>query len=232
MDIAEELIQFGLSRQESNIYIALLTHGAMSGYEVAKDTNISRSNVYASLQSMLEKGLCYLEEGESTKYLPVSVDSFLDNKIEELKEKATFIKKHAPKKLLLSDGYITIMGTKNIANKIRQMLKDCNMRLYIMASGDILNEFQEELKVLVEGKKKLVVLSDDFSLPGIIFYKSQIEKKQVRLISDSNYVLTGNYSGKNYSDEHESCLYSGQQNLVDVMKEALKNKITLIERNM
>ena len=29
-------------------------------------------------------------------------------------------------------------------------------------------------------------------------------------------------------DEHDTCLYSGQKNLVEVMKEALKDKITLL----
>jgi hypothetical protein len=44
------------------------------------------------------------------------------------------------------------------------------------------------------------------------------------LITDSSFVLTGIFSG----NSHDTCLYSGQQNLVDVMKEALKNKIELL----
>jgi hypothetical protein len=43
---------------------------------------------------------------------------------------------------------------------------------------------------------------------------------------DSSFVLTGEISGS----EHDTCLYSGQQNLVNLMKEALKNKIELLRR--
>ena len=44
------------------------------------------------------------------------------------------------------------------------------------------------------------------------------------MITDSNYVLTGELFG----GQHDTCLYSGQENLVEVMKEALKDKIILL----
>ena len=45
MDAAEMLMQFALTRQEALIYMALITDGAMTGYEVAKQLGISRSYV-------------------------------------------------------------------------------------------------------------------------------------------------------------------------------------------
>ena len=53
----ERLMEFGLTRQEATIYQCLLGEGKMSGYEVAKQTGISRSNAYNSLASMTEKAL-------------------------------------------------------------------------------------------------------------------------------------------------------------------------------
>ena len=40
----ERLMEFGLTRQEASIYQCLLTEGKVTGYEVAKQTGISRSN--------------------------------------------------------------------------------------------------------------------------------------------------------------------------------------------
>ena len=80
------LIDFGLTRQEGTIYSALLNHGEMTGYEVAKDTGISRSNVYAALSALVEKGAAYLVEGESTKYRPVEIKTFTQNRISELQK--------------------------------------------------------------------------------------------------------------------------------------------------
>ena len=82
--IIDLLTSFSLTRQEASIYITLLNHGDMTGYEVAKDTGFSRSNVYASLSALVEKGAAYLAEGEVTKYRPVELNIFTSNKISEL----------------------------------------------------------------------------------------------------------------------------------------------------
>ena len=79
--LIENLTSFNLTRQEATIYVALLTHGQMTGYEVAKETGVARSNVYSALQSLVEKGALYLIEGETTKYLPVEINLFLQNLI-------------------------------------------------------------------------------------------------------------------------------------------------------
>ena len=96
--LIENLISFNLTRQEATIYVALLTHGEMTGYEVAKETGIARSNVYSALQSLVEKGALYLLEGETTKYVPVAADRFLKNVIAELEKKSDVILQNLPKK--------------------------------------------------------------------------------------------------------------------------------------
>ena len=102
--LIENLISFNLTRQEATIYVALLTHGEMTGYEVAKETGIARSNVYSALQSLVEKGALYLLEGETTKYVPVAADTFLKNVISELKQKSEVILQNLPKKIETTEG--------------------------------------------------------------------------------------------------------------------------------
>ena len=224
MNFIDSLNDFGLTRQEGSIYSALLNHGEMTGYEVAKDTGISRSNVYAALTALVEKGAAYLVQGEATKYRPVEISRFTDNRISELKKTAAWLEKHAPRKVISCDGYITIIGAKNIKNKIRQMLAETELRLYMMAPADVLSEFEGELSEIVKAGKKVVLLTQGFKLSGAKIYETKPEPGQLRFITDSSYVLTGELTG----DEHDTCLYSGQKNLVEVMKEALKDKITLL----
>ena len=131
---------------------------------------------------------------------------------------------HSPKRVISCDGYITIIGAKNIKNKIRQMLAETELRLYMMAPADVLGEFEEELAEIVKAGKKVVLLTQGFKLSGVKIYETKPEPGQLRFITDSSYVLTGELTG----DEHDTCLYSGQKNLVEVMKEALKDKITLL----
>ena len=225
LEFTDNLISFGLTRQEAIIYTTLLSHGEMTGYEVSKETGISRSNVYAGLSSLADKGAAYLIEGDSTKYLPVAVDTFTQNVLTEMQKKAAYIKAHAPTKQIPTDGYITIVGTKNIQNKLHEMLKETRIRLYLSASGDILQEFAYEIEQIAETGKKVVILTDSkFTVPGAVVYHTEPEPGQLRVIVDSTFVLTGEIN----NSDTDSCLYSGQKNLVTVMKEAIKNKIVLL----
>ena len=76
--IIEHITLFGLSRQEAAIYLCLLKNEELTGYEVAKLTGISRSNVYNGLASLVEHGAAYVMEGTSSKYLAVALPEFSD----------------------------------------------------------------------------------------------------------------------------------------------------------
>ena len=67
------LVLFGLTRQEANIYLCLYQNGELTGYEVAKQTGISRSNVYSALAGLTDKGAAYLAQGTSSKYVAVPI---------------------------------------------------------------------------------------------------------------------------------------------------------------
>ena len=143
-----------------------------------------------------------------------------------MEEDKKYLVEHMPQVVKCDDGYITIQGYRNIKDKIRNMIVQCEMRLYLAASSNIIREFED---VLSEAKKrglKIVLMSDkDYSHLATKFYQDRSENGQIRLITDSAYVLTGELQG----ESSDTCLYSGQKNLVTIMKEALRNKIRLLE---
>ena len=69
-------------------------------------------------------------------------------------------------------------------------------------------------------------MSDGYKLDGALIYETEVDSCQIRFITDSVNVLTGTIIK---DDEECLCLYSAQQHLVSVMKEALGNRISLIE---
>lgn len=218
------LKKFGLTNQEGIIYETLLSNGAMTGYEVAKTTGISRSNVYSSLTGLVDKGAAYLIEGDPTRYLPVEIEKFCSNTISDLESMAQYLKTHVPQPVELSDGYITICGSRNIHNMIKDMLLKCELRVYILAESELIHGFLDQICSLIADGKKVVILSDSCDVDGALFYETSPEPNQLRIIVDSSYVLTGDYFGK----DSDTCLYSGQRNLVSVLKEALEYRIKLI----
>lgn len=264
----ENLISFGLTRIEATIYLTLLSHGTMTGYEIAKETGISRSNIYSSLSSLVEKGASYVMEGESSRFVPVEMKAFLKNTLKDLEKKAEYLEKHAPNKIQQETGYITIKGTRHIKNKIEEMLLSTKLRLYIMADSSLILYYAKEMEKLNQEGKKIVILTDkgildENNFPKIhgfntnnkniqennqlsdstnsdsMIFITELEKGQLRFITDSSFVLTGELNdcnsdtiNSNNSDfaDSDTCLYSGQKNLVNIMKEALKNKIILLSK--
>lgn len=222
-----KFMEFGLTRQEATIYQCLLLNGELTGYEAAKLTGISRSNVYSALAGLTEKGATYLMEGNVSKYTPISVEEFCDNKMQMLQECKQYLMENVKSSEVNEDGYITIQGQRHIRNKIKHCLEHAEYRVYFYAPKAFLESWQEEIGQLLARKIKVVLMSEeDVTIEGSIFYKTiDPIKDQLRLIIDSKYVLTG--SVKNSPED--TCLYSGQENFVQVFKDALRNEIKLIE---
>lgn len=226
MDISEKLTAFGLTRQEALIYLTLLTEGDLNGYEVAKKTGISRSNAYTSLASLVEKGgACSIEEA-TVRYTPVPVAEFCENKIRKLSEIKIELLSMIPRKRDTVEGYITIRGEENILNKLKTMIAEAQERIYLSVPPAILELLGEGIHKAIQRDIKTVLITSGNDYPaGAIIYASDQPLTQIRLITDSANVLTGDLSSGDYS----TCLYSRKQNLVDLIKDAMKNEIKLIE---
>ncbi len=225
--MVEKLMLFGLTRQEATIYISLYQNGAMNGYETAKLTGISRSNVYGGLAGLVEKGAAYLMEGASSKYLAVPIEEFCDNQLRRMSEAKEFLQKNLVKNKEDDEGYITIEGYRHVEDKICAMLSKVEMRLYLSLSSCYIEKYLAQLEKLASDNKKVVLLTDREveCSENIKVYVSGQKEQQIHLIVDSAYVLTGDYT----MQETDTCLYSGQKNFVNVLKEALRNEIRLSE---
>jgi sugar-specific transcriptional regulator TrmB len=223
----EKLAEFGLTRQEAAIYMLLYANPNVTGYEIAKSAGISRSNAYASLSSLTDKGGARLIEGMPNRYTPVPVVEFCENKIRALQRNMEYIAVNMPVTPdPASEGYLTIQGEQNITDTAINMLSQTTLRVYMSASDSIIGYFEEELKRLVsKGIKVVIITGKPFSLDGAIVYHASKPGRQIRLITDSRKVLTGDLE----NGKESTCLFSGKRNLVDVFKESLKNEIRLIE---
>lgn len=226
MDIVELLTQFNLTRQEASIYLTLLSEGDLNGYEVAKITGISRSNTYTSLAALVDKGGAFVIEGSTIRYTPIPVEEFCDNSIRKLQESKQELIKNIPQKRDEVEGYITIKGKDHILNKMRNMILEAKERVYLSVSEQILQYILPEIMSAIDRGIKMVLITNmPFSTVGAIVYFTEKSQQQIRLIADSTNVLTGDID----DGEHSTCLYSKKKNLIDLLKDSLKNEIKLIE---
>lgn len=228
--ILDRLCLFGMTRQEANIYLCLYQNGGLTGYEVAKQTGISRSNVYNSLAALTDRGAAYLEEGSSSKYVVVPIEEFCDNKIRQLSEEKSYLLENFPTAPKQEIGYITITGYRNIKDKIIHMLRQARLRVYLSASIALIAQLEKELEGILAQNYKLVLITDGALTNEVLKEKSicyigEPKGNNVRLIIDSAYALTGVLDGK----KEDTCLYTGQENFIQIFKDALRNEMRLIE---
>ena len=227
MELIEGLTHFNLTKQEATLYVLLLKEGYLTGYEAAKQTGISRSNTYTALAGLVDKGAAYvLEEGKVTRYTPVPPEEFCSNKIDRLKEIKDKVLNQLPALKNDAEGYITIKGELEIINKLRNTVRQAEARIYVSANRMVMELLKKELTDALARGLKVVIISDEkFTLPDAICYGTDKQTEQIRLIADSQTVVTGDLE----DEENSTCLYSCKRNLVDLFKEALQNEIKLIQ---
>lgn len=226
LDLTELMKQFGLTKQEAVIYFTLLSESALTGYEIAKITGISRSNVYTSLAALVEKGCAYTIEETSIKYTPVPLDEFCNNKIKKLMEIKNILLSNMPAPKSEVEGYITIKGKENILNKAKNMISNAEYRLYLSAPDKILKLISDDIKkAAVKGLKVVLITDVPVNFEGAEIYITKNPSFQIRLITDSSKVLTGDLN----DDDFSTCLYSEKKNLIDLLKDSIKNEIKLIK---
>lgn len=220
------LMDFGLTKQEATIYLELFKKGMQTGYEVSKQTGISRSNAYSALASLVEAGAAYTVEESATKYAAVEVEEFCNNRLRSMQQHRDYLVAHMPREQEQQDGYFTITSDEQIIHKVKNMLNAAKERVYLSMSKENLQRFEDDIEELCLRKIKVVILTDIvLEKQGVISYLVENKGTQLGVITDSKYVVTGELGlGAN-----SNCLYSRQSNLVRVFKDSLKNEIRLIE---
>lgn len=226
LDIIECLMKIGLTRHESVLYITLCKEGELSGYEAAKISGIPRSNAYLALAGLVEKGGAYRIDSEVVKYTSVPVNEFILNVRKQYGQIFDYIEENIPVRDTAKDPYITIAGKANVINKMKNMIRQAQERVYISVSPEELEYVKQELlEARDKGLKVVIITTPPYTMNGVILYHNQKQPGRIRLIVDTAYVLTGEID----EDDKSTCLYSKSKNLIELIKDSLTNEIKLIQ---
>ncbi len=82
--LLQQLLNFGLSDKEAKIYISLLETGALTVFEIAKNSGINRSSAYVVLESLKKRGLVGISNDKKVrKYVASSPEILLETAKQE-----------------------------------------------------------------------------------------------------------------------------------------------------
>jgi len=146
----KDLLNLGLTKNESEIYLILSKLKESKAYDISKYTKISRSHVYDSINNLIAKGLInYITKDKKRLYQITNPDNLInliedkENQLtkqkEELKEKIEILKENeniSPSKVEVYEG---LEGIKYILNDV---LKDGQNKKYKEIL--IMNSFSKE----------------------------------------------------------------------------------------
>lgn len=71
--------RLGVSKREARVYLSLLRHEGVSGYQLSKNVGIPSSKIYTILNQLVEHGLAVTTESQPIKYFPCPPDELLGN---------------------------------------------------------------------------------------------------------------------------------------------------------
>ncbi|MFZ5955839.1 MAG: TrmB family transcriptional regulator [Nanoarchaeota archaeon] len=144
----EELINYGLSEKETELYLACLKLGETSSYRLAELTNIKRSTIYDLTESLKKKGILTSFVKDKKTYFRAESPKML---IKMLKEKEDSINQIIPEleKISNSTKQKTILniyeGISCIKNAAYEMLEAKEILVYgsSQMAEEVLKHFGE-----------------------------------------------------------------------------------------
>lgn len=224
MNFQECLIKVGFTPIEATVYTTLCKHGALSGYEAAKICGISRSNVYAALYSLQEKGRCYVSEGEAPKYIPLTKDELLSIVKSDFDQVVQTIENEFPENNILGEPYITIRGYENILAKLKHTILSCQSHLYLLTPSEYIHLLEKELLSISESKRVSIICDSHITVGSSLIYRRGKSPQGFHMIVDTQSVITGELTGPN-----SQCLFTTNQSLVRLMRESFITELDMIQ---
>jgi sugar-specific transcriptional regulator TrmB len=169
----EKLQKLGLSKRESEVYIALLTKKEFTAPEIGKITSVSRNKSYEVLQSLVKKNLCTEKFKNGTKVFSgikpdialQNIISIQENELKEKKELTTqfskeLMKLHAANKN--SSGpldYIEVFtDIGQVKDRWESIERNTNKELLVFTKPPYSVSLEDTLEVAEEVKKNKIVI--------------------------------------------------------------------------
>jgi sugar-specific transcriptional regulator TrmB len=179
--IRDELVEFGLSKNQANVFMYLGKYGPSTSRQVCKALKLPRTETYSILNSLLNRGIIVSEFQHPTRYSALPMNKAISTMIQAAQEKVNNLAKKEIKltqiwnkipatienNMEISEKFQMLEGTNRINNKIREMIKDTRNSFKILCTEkdlfkfyysdfiEILSNMPIDVKLVVSPTQKL-----------------------------------------------------------------------------
>lgn len=156
----EHLKRIGLTELEAKCFLTLVEHGEQTGYEVAKNISASRSNVYASLNSLNRKGACRVIEGKNTSYVSVPIEELISKLQLEFKQSAVILKEEIKQEEIQNQfHFYNTQGLEAIQSIVKRSIAHSKNEIVIDIDAKDLPYFLDSLEEAENRGVKVTVIT-------------------------------------------------------------------------
>jgi sugar-specific transcriptional regulator TrmB len=132
--IVERLRQVGFSLYEARLYAALLRHGSQNGNELARNSGVPSSKVYATVEKLVAEGSVQrIKSPEGTRFVAVPPDELVDrlrrrfnDPLDDLAEMLPPLADHVE-----DEAFLSLSGESTILESARRLVSAAQEELNI-----------------------------------------------------------------------------------------------------
>ena len=197
--ISNELIKFGLTRNQAKIFMYLGKYGSKTSREICKALNLPRTETYNLLNGLLNLGIITSEFQHPTKYTALPMDKAISTIVQNAQENVNNLAKKeiALAKLwnaipsitdtdeIKSEKFQMLEGTTRINSKMKDMITNAKSEFKIFCTEKDLSRFYYSDFIDMLGNAILdlkLIVSPTQKLPRFIH---TIDESKVRILPNN-----------------------------------------------
>lgn len=161
------LMDLGLNRLETLVYLALLREPGVTGYRVGKAIGKPASNVYTALESLLKKGAVILNYVDRDKrFTPVPVQEFTKRMRSEIDARAKLVEDELREfdAIPQDSGIYRLENEEQLFEKINSMLDGAVSTVLLTADTNFIRRLERPVSAAAGRGVRVLVLTFDRDL--------------------------------------------------------------------
>jgi sugar-specific transcriptional regulator TrmB len=196
--LKDELSKFGLTSNQSKVYIFLGKYGSKTAPDVCKSLKLPRTETYHLLTSLQNKGIVAATFQHPIKFSAVPLDKAIWVLVNAEKERVNTLERQegnitelwntipefATTNVIKDDKFQMLQGINQIHSKIKEMVKDTKKNFFVLGSEkDYLKFYHSDFFETVDNSKidlKLLTAPSE----KIMYVFDEINRDKVKKMSD------------------------------------------------
>ena len=195
------LLQYGLTPNQSKVYLHLTKAGEKTASELSKNLKIPRTETYHLLNSLEQKGIIYSIFGKPSRFnsIPITdaMNILIDNekkRIEDLESKKktivslweTLPEFHSEKTELPENRFQSLQGRNSVLVKIEQMTKTATKSIHVLGTeANFIKFYHTDFVDYLKGTKSELEIITTFSDKGNYVFEG-IDLEHIKKLDDNH----------------------------------------------